>query len=152
MTAAKTTKGPGRPQIVATPEEFEAKVTAYRESCVADERPVTITGMAYYLGFASRQSFYDYGKRDGFSYPVKRARLLVEAEYEARLSGNSPTGAIFALKNQGWSDSREYHHSGEITTVVRDMSDEDLHERATHYTNRMAQHTNGNGPSTNGDG
>ena len=65
------------------------------------------------IGFASRQSLYDYGKREGVSYPVKRARLLVEAEYERRLSGNNVAGAIFALKNHGWSDKHELRHSGD---------------------------------------
>jgi len=39
--------------------------------------------------------------------------MLVEAEYERRLHGNNVAGAIFALKNHGWSDKHELRHSGD---------------------------------------
>lgn len=78
----------------------------------------TITGLALYIGFESRQSFYDYEKNGEFSYCIKRARLRIETEYEKRLQGNNPAGAIFALKNFGWSDKQEIdqktEHSGTI--------------------------------------
>ena len=66
----------------------------------------TITGLCFHLGFASRQSFYDYEKKDNFSYIIKRARLFIEKEYEEMLQIN-PTAAIFALKNMGWTDKQE---------------------------------------------
>lgn len=72
----------------------------------------SITGLALYLGFASRQSFYDYEKESEFSYTVKRARLKVEAYYEQGLHKQSPTGSIFALKNFGWKDKQDIEHSG----------------------------------------
>ena len=64
----------------------------------------TISGLAHFLGFESRQSFYDYEKKDGFSYTVKRARLFIEVHYEEMLNTGNVTGAIFALKNLGWLD------------------------------------------------
>jgi hypothetical protein len=67
----------------------------------------SISGLADYLGFESRQSMYDYEKKSKFSYIIKRAKLKVEASYEQRLNSNSPTGAIFALKNMGWKDKTE---------------------------------------------
>ena len=70
---------------------------------------------------------------------------MVEAEYEARLSGNSPAGAIFALKNCGWSDKHEYEHSGEITTNVRALSDEELVAKARQLGNRLGIHLHTNG-------
>ena len=36
-----------------------------------------------------------------------------------------------------------HHHSGEITTPVRAMSDEELLERAGQFANRMVANTNG---------
>ena len=98
----------GRPPIIATPEEFEERVEAYRAHCEANDEPITQTGMAFFMGFASRQSFYDYSKRPGFEHAVARARLLVEREYEWRLHGRECTGAIFALKNQGWADRQDH--------------------------------------------
>lgn len=67
----------------------------------------TITGLCLYIGFASRQSFYDLEKNDEFSYIVKRARLFIENEYEEQLTAGNTVGAIFALKNMGWADKQE---------------------------------------------
>jgi hypothetical protein len=64
-----------------------------------------------WLGFESRQSFYDYEKEGEFSYTIKKARLRIEERYEQRLHGNSPAGAIFALKNFGWTDRQEIDHT-----------------------------------------
>lgn len=114
----------GAPQYYKTQEELQQKINEYLHNC-PDKRKIitkeglleiphlTITGLCYYLGFESRQSFYDYEKRDKFSYTIKRARLFIEKEYEILLIDN-PTGAIFALKNFGWSDKQEHEHSGAI--------------------------------------
>jgi hypothetical protein len=95
----------GKPPKYNSPEELEIAINKYLNDVIAGTR--TITGLALYLGFESRQSFYDYEKREGYSYIIKRARLFVESSYEEKLSGNSPTGAIFALKNMGWKDKTE---------------------------------------------
>jgi len=72
------------------------------------ERPyLTISGLAYQLGFESRQSFYDYENRVGFSYTIKRARLFIEDYYESNLTNQSCTGSIFALKNMGWKSEAQ---------------------------------------------
>jgi hypothetical protein len=65
----------------------------------------TTTGLALFLGFASRQSLYDYEKRsEPFSYIIKRAITVIESGYETNLHGTTPTGSIFALKNMGWRE------------------------------------------------
>jgi len=86
-------------------------VMAYRAHCLAENEPVTWTGLALFLGFSSRQSIAEYLNYEGFSDSVKKAKTFVEYEYEKRLAGNSPTGAIFALKNFGWSDRQELAHT-----------------------------------------
>lgn len=116
----------GRPALFKTAEELQTKITEYFESCKykvireeTEEDPgevqqgdiVTITGIALYLGFESRQSFYDYEKHEEYSYIIKRARLTVECEYEKRLQSKTPTGSIFALKNMGWVDKQELDHT-----------------------------------------
>ena len=105
-------KKQGRPRIVDTPEAFDAKVEEFRALCAKDRVAVTFTGMAVHLGFADRRSFYDYEKHPEFSRSVKRAKALVETEYERRLSSNNPVGAIFALKNHGWTDKQRMEHTG----------------------------------------
>ena len=113
--------------MIASPEEFDRLVDEYHELCVKDKVAVTFAGMALHLGFSSRRSLYQYEKREGFLHSVKRARLMVEAEYERRLWGTNVAGAIFALKNHGWSDKQELRHSGDdgqirVTEVVFDLS------------------------------
>ena len=78
-----------------------------KEYWVRLPEPATITGLIIFLGFSHREALIDYEKREGFSDIVKRGRLLIECEYEKRLAGQSPTGAIFALKNMGWRDKVE---------------------------------------------
>lgn len=74
---------------------------------------LTITGLALFLGFESRQSFYDYEKKLDFSYTIKKARTFIENDYEELLKTQAnPTGIIFALKNFGWKDKSELEMSG----------------------------------------
>ena len=96
-----------------TPEEMQEAIDAY----FASEGKKTISGLAYHLGFESRQSFYDYEERPDYSYTIKRARLRIEMTYEQALHGNSCTGAIFALKNLGWKDKSEVEQSGSVTNL-----------------------------------
>jgi len=101
---------------------------------VEPESP-SITGLALYLGFESRQSVYDYEKHGEFSYTIKRARLTVEKAYEQALLSKYSTGAIFALKNFGWSDKQEIDHTtkGQSLNDKADLSkltDEELRIRA----------------------
>jgi len=83
------------------------------------EIPVpTITGLCYYLGYESRQSFYDLEKVERYSYTIKRARLFIEKEYEEQLQVGNVTGAIFALKNFGWIDKTDHEVSGGFSITV----------------------------------
>lgn len=104
----------GAPQFYATPEELSVKVEEYFNT----NSFYTITGLALYLGFCSRQSVYDYEKRPEFSYIIKRALLRVENAYELKLSGDKPTGAIFVLKNMGWIDKQQT----DVTTNGKDIN------------------------------
>jgi hypothetical protein len=148
----------GRPRIIETPEEFEAKAGEYfaeldranleRFKEGGGQRPPTIAGLALHLGFASRQSFYDYENEAGFSYSVRKTRLRIEQHHEERMSGNSPTGSIFWLKNHDWSDRQELEHTGRGGGPIeyRDMTDEEVQERAKQLRNRLLA----TGTSTNG--
>lgn len=102
----------GRPPKYKTPEDMDAAIDDYLEYVKEADEPITLSGLLLHLGIYSKRTFYDYAKRDGFSTPVKRARQVVENAYEKRLHGNSPTGAIFALKNMGWTDKQEREITG----------------------------------------
>jgi hypothetical protein len=112
----------GRPPKYKTAKELEDKIHEYFTKDVKKRKVLvggrnnkkmieidvpTITGLAIYLGFESRQSFYDYEERPEFSYTIKRARLFIENEYEELLQHGNTIGAIFALKNLGWVDAKE---------------------------------------------
>jgi DNA-packaging protein gp3 len=108
----------GAPRMYTSPEDLQKSVNEYFEYIKGVKypqgdwerapEPATVTGLALYLGFESRQSIYDYEKSGDFSYIVKNARMRVECEYEKKLSTmHAPAGAIFALKNMGWKDKFE---------------------------------------------
>lgn len=123
----------GRPMIISDEEELEEKIEEYFETKVGmfpakddkgeiilkvsgglpqvvfENKAPTITGLALFLGFSSRQSIYDYIKRDDkFSYTIKRAVARIEEYAENIILGggiagtNATSGAIFWAKCHGW--------------------------------------------------
>jgi len=97
----------GRPPIWSDPEAFEKKVDEYFET----QPQQTWSGLALYLGFESRKSLHDYGQKEGFSYPIKKALLRIENMYESNLTKQNTSGPIFALKNFGWKDTQDITHN-----------------------------------------
>lgn len=104
----------GRPRVYDTVEELDEAIQSYFDENGED---LTIPGLAYHLGFASRQSIYDYKENELFSYSIKRAILKIESVYAKKLSGQNVTGVIFALKNMGWKDSTQHEHDIKNDTV-----------------------------------
>ena len=108
----------GRPKKYKELEKLEKAIEQYFEKYA--EKP-TLTGLAYFLGYASRQSLYDIEEKENdFSYAIKRARLRIEQAYEECLYKQSCTGAIFALKNLGWKDHQEIEHSGAVDIITHE--------------------------------
>ena len=105
----------GRPPVYESEFDLKEKLIEYFESLQPDTKAdppkqaikPTMSGMALFLGFASRQSMYDYASKKEFSYIIKRAQLVIAENYETMLDSKSSTGAIFALKNMGWKDKSE---------------------------------------------
>lgn len=104
----------GRPPIFETSEQMEELAEKYFAESKENKEPLTITGLALYLGFSDRQSLYDYEEKPEFTCITKKCRLRVENQYEKNLHGTTPTGSIFALKNMGWKDKHETELSGGI--------------------------------------
>lgn len=74
-------------------------------------KPITIPGLALHLGFASRQSFSEYGKdHPGFADVISRARLRIEkdnleggiqGDYEPKITGlNLASNYGYAIKSE----------------------------------------------------
>lgn len=129
----------GRPPKFTDPSEMQELISGYFEGVangdidnqeivvgVGDQRKVisipkpTIMGLVLFLGFDGRQSFYDYEKKEDFSYTIKRARSFLEHEYELQIRiQNNPSGAIFALKNFGWKDEHQISVSEETENLSK---------------------------------
>ena len=75
-----------------------------KKSVKLKSAPPTISGLAFHLGFDSRQSFENYEANGKWALKLKRARLKIEAVYEQKLHEQPSSGAIFALKNMGWNE------------------------------------------------
>lgn len=63
----------------------------------SEPEPPTISGLAFYLGLESSAELEKYEQRGWYAFPLKRARLKIEAEYEKKLHDSS-SGAMYALK------------------------------------------------------
>lgn len=91
-------------------EAIQAKIDSYfsRLTSGDEPRPPTFNGLALALGYCSRTTLWENANsKSPISEPIKVAMSRIEESYEERLHGNSPTGAIFALKNRGWTDKQE---------------------------------------------
>ena len=128
MTKKKTTplkKVGAKP--MHTPESLSKAIELYFENppmriTGETETPfVSITGLVLSCGFSDRQSFYDYQNKPEFSCIIKRARLMVENEYEYKLQQNNPSGAIFALKNMNWKDTQTIQNENKEVKTFSDM-------------------------------
>jgi len=98
----------GRPRILKSLEEAQAKIDNYFSEDNKDHLRPTISGLALWLGFDDRQSIRDYiGRNDGYSCLIKRAVARIEAIHEGRMYDAQCVGSIFWLKNRGWSDKCE---------------------------------------------
>jgi len=106
-----------------TPEGMKAKIDEYFEiggkeleveagkgpnKYIATIKVHTLTGMIHYLGFPFKARFYDMSKKgEEWDEVVKYGSSRAEQVYEEKLHTAFSTGAIFSLKNMGWSDRQE---------------------------------------------
>lgn len=126
----------GRPRKFSDVEKMQQKIDEYFNNCPDfviitgfdknngefveyKKYTPTMTGLALYLGFVSRQSMLDYEEKPDFSCTIKKARLRIEHEYEKQLYMDKCTGAIFALKNFGWKDKVENEITATESTKER---------------------------------
>ena len=94
-----------RPRFYKNVAQMQAKIDEYFD--LNKDRPWTISGLAYHLGFASRQALINYKSRSKeFNDALTRARLKCETYAEERLfDRDGQRGAEFSLRcNFGWND------------------------------------------------
>lgn len=111
--ADKKHKG-GRPPKYTTGQELADKLTAYFESCEKSRTMPNKAGLCIWLGI-TRETYNEYRKKPELSDAIKACDAMIENSWVQRLAGNSPTGAIFYLKNAFSADYRDRHET-DLTT------------------------------------
>jgi hypothetical protein len=99
----------GRPEKFLDPKELEKKGMKYIDDCRNNKKPITVTGLCLCLE-TTRDTLMEYQRKKEFSDTIKRLKLYAEnyaEEYLYNPNGRAVVGAIFALKNFGWSDKLE---------------------------------------------
>jgi len=122
----------GRPRMYSTNKELEEQINLYFVNCYEECIKLTITGLILFCGFSDRKSFYEYEKNPEFTHTIKKARTLIEMNYELMLQEAFPQGAVFALKNLGWSAEEKIENTVKTKTEFYIGGDEDEDDN---YTN-----------------
>jgi len=147
VAAVQEKRARGRPRKIESPEDMERMIGEYVTKRENEKIPLTLTGALNYMGIYSRATLGEYDKRQGFSEPVKKLRGIIADAYEQRLHGSNPTGAIFALKNMGWSDRQEVEMTGKGGGPVRyaDMSADEVNRRLAELEGKLGTDGGGKG-------
>lgn len=135
MGHKKTGNPLGRPLAFSTTEELEDMIRRYYERCELKEKPLTLSGLAVFLGI-DRKTLYNYSQKDDFFPTIKVAKDIIQADMEERaLNGQSnATFSIFALKNNyGWQNVDKIESENVNTNInnnidFSNMSTEQLKE------------------------
>ncbi len=109
----------GRPKKY-TAAQAKKIVDRYFSEIEKSSRPPTITGLALALD-TSRKVLCEWAEReDELATVITRAKSRVELYLEELLTmTRTPAGAIFALKNFGWSDRQVLEVSGNLNIMER---------------------------------
>ena len=131
----------GRPPKYKNVEEIEEKIEHYFRECegeilkddggnpvlnkfgnpvIVGKKPLTVTGLALALGFATRKSLLEYQGKKEFVNTITRAKSVVEKYAEERLfDRDGSNGAQFSLRNnfRGWDSDKEETVTEGITIV-----------------------------------
>ncbi len=115
----------GRPRMYNTKEELEEQLTEYFTYCYDERIKLTISGLVLFCGFSDRKSFYTYEEIPEFSHTIKKARALITMHYEGLLQEAFPQGAVFALKNLGWTAEEQIENTIKTKTEFYIGGDDD---------------------------
>lgn len=122
-----------KPLKFKTPEELEERIQEYYKWAEENNRHITMSGLAWYLG-CSRQTLLNYENslendwlkrvsddvKVRYVDSIKRAKQRIEMEYEEGLfNKNSVVGTIFTLKNNySWVDKQEIEQTNKTIEVT----------------------------------
>lgn len=127
------------PDKMVTPAEMKKRSEKYFDECKAAGRKPNLAGAALAMGFASRQSLYDY--RDDPLYAEALGKVMLQYEdalLDGTLNGDIPPAAgIFCMKNinnrQGYSDKQELDHTSSDGSMSPNKSIEEIDNKLREY-------------------
>lgn len=122
-----------KPLKFKSPEELESRIEEYYKWANDNNKHITMSGLAWYLG-TNRQTLLNYENsldnnwlksvpddvKVRYVDSIKRAKQRIEMEYEEGLfNKNSAVGAIFTLKNNyKWVDKQEIQQTNKTIEVT----------------------------------
>lgn len=104
----------GRPPKFSELSVMGKLIKKYFDSCTESGTMPTKAGICISLNI-SRDTYNEYKKKEKFSDTLKGSELYMEDLWLQRLAGNSPTGAIFYLKN-AFKDHYRDRHENDVTS------------------------------------
>lgn len=126
----------GRPEKFSDPKELEKKGMRYINDCRINKKPITVTGLCICLG-TTRDTLMEYQSKEEFSDTIKRLKLYAEnfaEEYLYNPNGRAVVGAIFALKNFGWSDKMEIETNRSAIGALTEEEHEEMKRRIRNFS------------------
>lgn len=130
----------GRPRAFNSVEELESKIKDYFDYCNKENKPYTMSGLAYYLD-VDRKTIVNYTKDEEYFPTIKKARDRVQMQLEenALMNISNSTFTIFNLKNNfDWKDRIE------TNTENFEQINESLHNIANLINNPVEDRTEDN--------
>ena len=111
-----------------TQEELQKGIDKYFKECDKNEKPYTMSGLAYSLGI-DRVTLINYSKRDLFFTQIKDAKAKVQAQLEenALMGKGNAVFTIFNLKNNyGWAEKQEIEaNTKNKVTIINSLPRDD---------------------------
>ena len=106
----------GRKKMLS-PEDLSGKAQEYVDSCTEESRPTRV-GLFRFMGFKTKQSFFDYMKDPEYKDVLEEALFMIEGQYEQQLAnGRGDGGIVFALKQYGWNDKQQIDHTSSDSSM-----------------------------------
>ena len=110
----------GRPRAFNSVEELESKINDYFEYCNKENKPYTMSGLAYYLD-VDRKTIVNYTKEEDFSYYPKEYKFPVSVSLEKKYARNQD-GKIFPII----SKETKYDDGSILIQPYVDIYEEDI--------------------------
>jgi hypothetical protein len=126
MAVEKNPRPVGRPPKFSSPEELEKLINDYWAYCEEKDKPLSMSGLAWFLGIDRHNLVnYQYKGNEEFYTTIKEAKQKIqnyaeECLYDTNRKNNA--GVIFSLKNNySWIDQQDINAkiNGSMTYAIK---------------------------------